>query len=486
MIRLSFMLGLGILGLGLMLILGPRGRAEPPSQNGGARESPSQQEGVEFLARGPIHEAFAQPTIRAPRSSAIISKQPPKPVEELPPDQKPEGDHVQWIPGYWAWDDDASNFLWVSGTYRAVPPGRHWVPGHWNHADDGWQWIAGLWADQEKNELEFLPAPPDPIEEAVAPAPADAGIFQPGCWVHRDGRYLWRRGFWAPFRAGWIWTPAAYVWTPGGNIFNEGFWDYAFRDRGLLFAPANIDRRYWGRPGWLYQPSYVVRDDFLLTALFVRPNYCHYYFGDYFDLGYNGLGFVPWTDYRYGRNIDPLFIYYQRQFRDNPRWSRDLQGLYAVRRQNPAARPPRTLVQQNTVINNITNKAVTTNNVTNIKNVTALTALTKVDNTFVKLQPVTRAQRGQAQKAVSQFRGFSTQRETLEAQARKRIHASTQAGELPKAIKVELPKTRWVTVNTPHGAKATAPPAHPVMPELDPKVQPGPKPHHPPPKKAKA
>lgn len=33
----------------------------------------------------------------------------------LPPDQKPEGDDVAWIPGYWAWDDERNDFLWVSG-----------------------------------------------------------------------------------------------------------------------------------------------------------------------------------------------------------------------------------------------------------------------------------------------------------------------------------------------------------------------------------
>ncbi len=37
------------------------------------------------------------------------------------PDQKPEGTNVQWIPGYWSWDDERKDYLWVSGFKRDVP-----------------------------------------------------------------------------------------------------------------------------------------------------------------------------------------------------------------------------------------------------------------------------------------------------------------------------------------------------------------------------
>src|SRR5262245_7830562 len=97
-------------------------RVRPPDQNQPQDvergQAASTQEGVEIQARGEIHEAFAQPSIARQRPSPIVRKQPPEPVNELPPDQKPEGDNVQWIPGYWAWDEDRSDFLWVSGTWR--------------------------------------------------------------------------------------------------------------------------------------------------------------------------------------------------------------------------------------------------------------------------------------------------------------------------------------------------------------------------------
>jgi WXXGXW repeat (2 copies) len=474
MIRRFFMLSLGMLGFGIVLGLGPGGRTEQPSGDGKLQGAASQQDGVEVLARGPIHEAFAEPSIRGPRSSPVISTEPPKSIEELAPDQKPVGDNVQWIPGYWAWDDDTSDFLWVSGTYRTVPPGRHWVPGYWNQAEDGWQWVAGLWADQAKADLELLPAPPDPPEEAVTEAPDSASIYQPGCWVYRENRYLWRNGFWLANRAGWLWSPACYTWTPGGHVFNEGYWDYPFRDRGLLFAPVNIERSHWSRPGWSYQPSYVVYDSFLLAALFVRPTYNHYYFGDYYGSNYDRLGFVPWTDHRYGRAIgDPLFGYYQWQNRDNPGWGRDMRQLYAARREDPAARPPRTLAQQNTVIQNISNSTTNVNNVTNITNVTALAPLTRVDNRFVKLQPVTRAQRVEAQKTSTQFRDFSSQRGKLEAQAGQSIQPATQPGVLAKPIRVALPDSRPAAITTAGGTNAKPPPGRPVMPQLDSKPKAG-------------
>ena len=60
------------------------------------------------------------------RRSFHALPKPPDPIPEEPPDQKPKGDNVQWIPGYWAWDDDRQDFLWVSGCWRVPPSGRNW------------------------------------------------------------------------------------------------------------------------------------------------------------------------------------------------------------------------------------------------------------------------------------------------------------------------------------------------------------------------
>ena len=114
--------------------------------------------GVEVMARGPVHEAYAEPTDPRPQAGPVVPKQPPDAVEELPPDQKPEGDNVEWIPGYWAWDDEQNDFLWVSGFWRECRPGPQWVPGHWQQVEGGWQWSAGFWASADQQEVEYLPA----------------------------------------------------------------------------------------------------------------------------------------------------------------------------------------------------------------------------------------------------------------------------------------------------------------------------------------
>src|SRR5207253_6727015 len=112
-------------------------------------------DGVDVQARGPVHEAFAQPTLRRQGASEIVSRKPPEPVNELPPDQKPEGENVVWLPGYWAWDEDRTDFLWVSGVWRVPPPGRHWTPGYWAQAEGGWQWVSGYWAALEETSVEL-------------------------------------------------------------------------------------------------------------------------------------------------------------------------------------------------------------------------------------------------------------------------------------------------------------------------------------------
>src|SRR5436190_8463277 len=121
-------------------------------------------QGAEVLTRGPVHEAFAGVVTFNPVPGVVIPKAPPANIEEVPPDQKPEGDNVTWIPGYWAWDDERSDFHWVSGVWRALPPGRQWVPGYWTQSGTGYQWISGYWADAKQAETTYLPAPPATIE----------------------------------------------------------------------------------------------------------------------------------------------------------------------------------------------------------------------------------------------------------------------------------------------------------------------------------
>jgi hypothetical protein len=375
----------------------------------------------------------------------------PDPIEELPPDQKPEGNNVQWIPGYWAWDEDRNDFLWVSGIWRDIPPGQQWVPGHWEAVDDGSQWVAGYWTPLEQATAEFLPQPPDPIQESEGVAPNANSVYVPGTWVWRD-RFLWRPGFWMAFRPGWVWIPAHYIWTPAGYIFVNGYWDYPFANRGLLFAPVVIASGYWNRPGWFYRPFFAVSDTFLVGALFVRPFYASYYFGDYFDPRYTRLGFSSWVDFRIGnRYYDPNLSYYSWQHRNNPSWVRDLRQVYIARQNGDLPRPPRTLVQQNTFVRN--NRNVTINNfrntnitnVKNITNVTALASLPQVKQQGVSFQRLTADQVTRERKDAERFHSLVQERAKVEARVRSQGSPLSGGSEAKGPVRVDLPALKATT-----------------------------------------
>ncbi len=285
--------------------------------NGGWTAATPDEEGVEVLTRGPVHEAFAEPIEADPQAGVAITEPPPESIEEIPPELKPEGQNVAWIPGYWAWDDDRDDFLWVSGIWRNVPPGRRWVPGYWNRTDEGWVWVSGLWAPVEVEELVYREPPPEMLEVGPSsPLPSDEHFWVPGCWVWHQAGYRWRPGFWSHYQADWVWIPAHWVWTPRGCLFVPGYWDYRVTRRGHLFAPVYFHAAFRTRPHWYYSPGIVIDAGPLLVHFWVRPSYRHYYFGDYYSTVYVDRGFTPWSQWHMHRgHWDPLLIHSQVYYR---------------------------------------------------------------------------------------------------------------------------------------------------------------------------
>jgi hypothetical protein len=415
-------------------------------------------EGVEVLARGPVHEAFAEVADVKIEPPPVVPKEPPKPIEEIPPDQKPDDPNVQWIPGYWAWDDDRSDFIWVSGVWRIPPPGRQWVSGHWQKVENGWQWVPGFWASMENNEYTVLPPPPDPVDEGPSsPAPDATSTYVPGCWVYQDGRYLWRPGYWNAFHDGWAWTPAHYLWAPSGAIFVEGFWDYPLINRGLLFASAYIDRSLWSRPNWTYTPQYLVNGESLLASLFVRPATRHYYFGDYFGDRYAKAGFVPWTTAGIDRHTpDPLFSYYRHR-PEGAAWERDMRDVYGARARGQGV-PPRTWVQQNKVVENLRRDKNVNN--TTINRMSVVHPLAQADARAAKLRDVDRDGHVELKKSADWHRQVQVQRGAHATQALSRGAAGAgRAARPPAPATVRLPPA-------PHPARTPVktPPA-PKLPQ---------------------
>jgi hypothetical protein len=58
------------------------------------------------------------------------------------------GDGYLWTPGYWAYDNDVSDYYWVPGTWVMAPEvGFLWTPGYWGWGGGGFLFNEGYWGE---------------------------------------------------------------------------------------------------------------------------------------------------------------------------------------------------------------------------------------------------------------------------------------------------------------------------------------------------
>jgi hypothetical protein len=428
------------------------------------------EDGVQVLTRGPVHEAFAETVSFDPQPGVVVARAPPEAIEELPPEQRPEGANVAWIPGYWGWDDERRDFLWISGIWRALPPGRQWVPGYWGASGQRSQWTSGYWADAKLGEMEYLPEPPATVEAGPnIAAPSVDDMWLPGCWMWHQSRYAWRPGFWAAAQPDWDWIPAHYVWAPRGYVFINGYWDYSIGRRGVLFAPVYFDASLYARRGFSYSPATVIDLAVFSDHLFWRPNYSHYYFGDYYAASYAKAGFYPSYSVhssRYG--YDPLYAHDRWLHRRDREWEHHVEANFQRRRDHEDARPPRTLAAQRQLIT-----GAATSREKGLVMATSLGELAKRTDGPQRFQAVGKQERQQIVQRGQEIQRFRTERQKLEA-----VEPGTGGGVPSKGSKgVERPQMRLPTspiVARPGHAlgKDQAPPKTHTAPKLDPSVEP--------------
>jgi hypothetical protein len=413
------------------------------------------EDGQQVLTRGPVHEAFAETVTFNPEPGIVVPKTPPAAIEEVPPEQRPEGTNVAWIPGYWGWDDEQKDFIWISGVWRDLPPGRQWVPGYWGKVDQGVQWTSGYWADAKDTEVEYLPEPPTSVE--VGPSVAATSPDQtwlPGCWVWQTNRYAWRPGFWATVQPDWVWTPAHYVWAPRGYVFVDGYWDYAIGRRGVLFAPMYFSAGVYGRPGFSYSPSMVINLSLFSDQLFFRPRYQHYYFGDYYAAGYGNAGFYPAYAVNSGRfGYDPIFAYDRWQHRQDRGWDRRVAAQFMDRRNREDLRPPRTWAAQRAL-----DARAAQAGARNLRVATPYDDFRKNRNSSLRFQAMNQAERQRLVQQSKEVQRFGQERQKLDNNA---------AGG---PARVKLPGSPIVAKSGAIVGKGNAPPKTFVTPKLDPNV----------------
>ena len=401
------------------------------------------------LASGPLHEAFAEPYETDIDEGAVVDQQPPDPIDEVPPESRPEGENISWIPGYWGWDPEAEEFVWISGLWREVPPDRRWVPGYWEQVDDGYQWVSGFWADANVQELNYLPLPPESLESGPnIAAPEGDHFWIPGCWEYQQTDYQWRPGYWAPARQDWVWVPDHYSWAPGGCVYIPGYWDYPLANRGVLFAPVSFRQPVYRQPGYSYVPATVINSAPLLLNLFVSRGYNHYFFGNYYGFagngfggngfggrgygrGFNGpggrgfggpgggFGLTPWYAYaNHQRAYDPLLNYYQWQYAQrNVDFGHRLQSWNQYFVANPNVRPARTFSAQRALVSRLGNNSPVA--ASTLALASPLAQLVGGGNTGgVQFTRVEQAQRQQFVQAAANQRQFQTARREFERESR--------------------------------------------------------------------
>ncbi|HBC87231.1 MAG TPA: hypothetical protein DCZ94_09775 [Lentisphaeria bacterium] len=307
------------------------------------------QEQPEILTKGPVHEAFASPVNLEDPEGIFVRVQPPENIEEAPPPDRPAGEQLTWVPGYWSWSTDRNGFIWISGCWRAAPPKMTWVAGYWARMDNGWKWVSGFWIQTGVKEIEYVKEPPAILDiEPSGLAPANDLVWVPGCWYWSQGQYVWRPGYWLQEQAGWLWIPSHYVRTPRGYVFSGGHWDYPLEHRGILFAPVCFPKSFHARTNFSYSLNIVLDLGCLKLNLFTSPRYSHYYFGDYYDDIYLRVGIFPRFDG--GRRhawYDPIFEHDKwRGKLQDPRWEEHGRKDYELRRDNRDLRPASTYREQ--------------------------------------------------------------------------------------------------------------------------------------------
>jgi len=259
----------------------------------------------------PIHEAFAQPAAPTLDSAVVVTKKPPEPIEELPPDVKPEGDNVVWLPGYWAFDSEArpisfgsaasgATFRRAVSGWRILDAGRH-----------GFRWTPGYWSESTPQQT-YYPPPAGSRRGRAPPAPNDDSFMSPDMDLPRHALHV-AAGLLDRASPRLDVDAAALLVDTAGYIFVDGFGTTSSVVGASCSAPT-----YFGRGISRLEDRISHRNVIGVrparASLFIRPTVGAYYFGDYYGPRYVGLGYTPWLDYRYrGRNVDPAWSYYAWQ-----------------------------------------------------------------------------------------------------------------------------------------------------------------------------
>jgi hypothetical protein len=203
--------------------------------------------------------------------------------------------------------------------------------------------------------------------------------------------------------------------------------------------------------------------------LFLRPNYGHYYFGDYYASSYQGLGFYPWFSFQSGGyGYDPFYTHYRWHHRQDREWQHRIESDFGRRRDHEEARPPRTLADQTKL-----SASGAKSKDKSIFVATSLDQLSKSKDSPMKLQAVGKEERQKLATHEQEVNKFREERQKVEA---KPVDTSdVKASKKSEPAKMKLPQSPIVAKSADQLGKEHAPPKAHDVPKPDPKVEPQPR-----------
>lgn len=251
---------------------------------------------IQPYENGPVHEAYVTP-VSAELLLDAVEFEPPEPLNERIPKQLDI--QAEWISGYWKWDLNANDFVWVSGVWRRPPPGHQWIAGFWKKYDQEWVRIPGYWSRIPEQNVDFISMPPpDSIDENMAPPPSSNYFWVGGHWYFMFDKheYHWVSGHWEEFDSQWVLVPAHYIWRPGGYVYIPAYWDWPIEERGTAYASVIIDPDYRYRVA--FEPILILKPEKIVKQLFLYyPDYLcflHHHYHYHLNFWKNFCCYPPW------------------------------------------------------------------------------------------------------------------------------------------------------------------------------------------------
>ena len=157
-------------------------------------------------------------------------------------------------------------------------------------------------------------------------------LWLPGSWIWNQNRYAWRPGYWAAAQADWDWVPAHYVWRRAATFLSTAT-GITRSAAAACSSPVYFSGTAYTQPGFSYSPATAIDLGVLTSCLFLRPQYEHYYFGDYYAANYQTAGFYPSYSYNSGRmGYDPIFAHERWQHRQDGQWEQRVAADFQDRR----------------------------------------------------------------------------------------------------------------------------------------------------------